>query len=107
MVAETAQLKAAIPTERARRQEVERILGLEVPVAVTLAERDMSIQSIVQIKVGTILEFDLPFNSDLILQVNNHAIGQGLAVKVGENFGLRLTRIGTVRDRIGAMAAND
>lgn len=104
MVAAVVNQGAVLTSDAARQQEIQRILGLEVPVAVTLAQRDMSVQSILQIKVGTILEFDLPFNSDLILQVNNHPIGEGQAIKVGENFGLKLNTIGTVRDRIGALA---
>lgn len=90
----------------ARGSELQRILGLEVPVSATLAERHMDIQSIIQIKVGTILEFDVPSESDLSLEVSNRPIGHGQAVKVGENFGLRITRIGTVQDRIGAMAGH-
>ncbi len=82
---------------------VERILGLPVPVIVLLAERDMTVDLIVEIRVGTIIEFDAPFDSELTLQVANRTIGCGQGVKVGENFGLRISRIGTVRDRIDAL----
>jgi predicted RecA/RadA family phage recombinase len=37
--------------------------------------------------------------------VNNTRIGAGRAVKVGENFGVRLTQIGAVKDRVVAMGS--
>ena len=86
-----------------RKPSIKRILGLSVPVAVVLAERDMPIESILETTAGTIIEFEVSFDSELTLQVANRPIGSGQAVKVGENFGLRITRIGGVRDRIDAL----
>ncbi len=87
----------------AQQRDIERILGLPVPVTVILAERDMTVDMIVEIAVGTIIEFDDSFDSELTLQVANRTIGYGQGVKIGENFGMRVSRIGTVRDRIDAL----
>ena len=87
--------------------EVARILGISVPVAVTLAQRPMTIGSVLAITVGTILEFEVPADSELTLYVGNQPIGRGSPVKIGENFGIRLNKIGTIRDRIGAMSPHD
>ena len=87
----------------AQHRDIERILGLPVPVTVILAERDMTVDMIVEIAVGTIIEFDVSFDSELTLQVANRTIGYGQGVKIGENFGMRVSRIGTVRDRIDAL----
>ncbi len=84
--------------------ELTRILGLVVPVSVVVAEQALPIEAILQITVGTILEFDVSFGAELSLVVGDRAIGRGNAVKVGENFGLRLTHIGTLGQRIGALA---
>ena len=86
--------------------DVRRILGLSVPVTAVLAKRDMTIESILDIAAGTIIEFDVLFDSDLTLHVANRPIGSGQAVKVGENFGLRVTRIEAVRDRIDALGGH-
>ncbi len=86
--------------------EVRRILGLPVQVTVMLSSRDMPIGAILDLTVGTILEFEEQFDADLILKVVDHPIGRGQAVKVGENFGLRITGIGSVRERIGAMGGS-
>ncbi len=85
------------------KRELDRILHLSVPVAVTLAERPMSIESILSLTVGSIIEFDVSFEADLTLSVADRPIGSGLAVKVGENFGLRLSTVGSVHDRIDAL----
>jgi flagellar motor switch protein FliN/FliY len=94
---------AARPSDLPRAPDLSRILGLYVPVSVMLADRLMSIESILKMNVGTIIEFDVAFDSELVLEVADHPIGHGMAIKVGENFGLRITRVGSVEDRIHAM----
>ena len=86
-----------------RDQNVARILDLSVPVSAILAEQPLAIETILQITAGTILEFDVPFGSDLSLVVGNRTLGRGQAVKVGEHFGLKITHIGSLRDRIEAL----
>ncbi|MHC4698308.1 MAG: FliM/FliN family flagellar motor switch protein [Planctomycetota bacterium] len=86
-------------------RDLHRILGLSLPVTVTLAERNMAIEMILATRVGTIIEFNVPFDAELTLCVANQRIGQGHAVKIGENFGLRITRIDSVQDRIEALGA--
>jgi flagellar motor switch protein FliN len=80
-----------------------RILKLEVPVIVLLAENQMPLSEIMNLSTGAIIEFDKSFDSELDLMANNMCIGRGTAVKVSENFGLRITHIGSLRDRIQAL----
>lgn len=87
-------------------REVRRILGLEVPISVTLAHRFMSVESILEITVGSIIEFDIPFDAELLVQVANQTIAEGQAVKIGENFGLRISRICDVPTRIDALGGH-
>ncbi len=83
--------------------ELRRILRMQVPVLVNLAERDLSLHSVLRWTPGSIIEFDKPADSELRLVIANKPIGFGHAVKVGENFGLRVAVIGNVTDRILAM----
>lgn len=92
---------ASVPTN------LRRILGLSVPVSVVVAEHYMPVEAILDIKVGTIIEFDVMFDSDLTLAVADRPIGHGQAVKIGENFGLRVGAIEDVRERIDAMSSPD
>ena len=86
-------------------QRLRNLLSLEVPVSVILAERDMPIESILETKTGTIIEFDVPFDSDLMLNVADEQVAKGLAVKIGENFGIRITSIKSVEERVQALGS--
>ncbi|MCK6484721.1 MAG: FliM/FliN family flagellar motor switch protein [Phycisphaerae bacterium] len=81
---------------------IRRILNLSVPVIVQLAARKMRVHEIVQWGRGAIVEFNQPFDAPLDLFVNNQRIGCGEAVKVGENFGLRITTIDSPETRLRA-----
>ncbi len=76
---------------------LDRILRLEVPVIVKLAERKLLLSEVMRLGVGAIIEFVKSSNEPLELLINNKTIGVGETVKVGENFGLRITRIGDIR----------
>lgn len=83
-----------------------RILTLAVPVSASLAEKSMKIDSILEIEVGTIVEFDVMFDAELTLYAVDQPIGKGHAVKIGENFGLRVTKITAVDERISALGGH-
>ncbi len=84
-------------------EDLRRILHIQVPVIVQLARNTMPLSEITGLTTGAIVEFDKPSDSELELLINNKCIGLGQAVKVGENFGLRITRIGSLHDRITAL----
>ncbi len=84
-----------------------QILDLDVPIIVRLGERRMSLGDIVAIIPGTIIELPKRSEEELELLVNNKAVGAGSAVKVGENFGIRVSFIGDLKTRIEAMGPGD
>ena len=88
------------------RMDVQRLLELEVPVIVTLAQRTMSMAEIMKLSLGAIVEFDIPADSELTLMINNKPLGSGTAVKVGENFGLRITRVVSQRQKVAALGGS-
>ena len=82
---------------------VQRLLKICVPIRVRLAERSMPVNQIMQLGPGTILEFERTVDRELDLMINNCHVGNGVAVKVNEHFGLRVTRIGDLRERIESL----
>lgn len=84
---------------------VQSILTLEVPLIVQIAERGMPVEDVMAMAPGTIIELPKSSDEDLEILVNNKAIGTGTAVKVGENFGVRVSYVGDVTQRIAAMGA--
>ena len=83
--------------------ELNTILRLRVPVVVQIGRRSMPLDDILSLGPGAIIELDKPAEDDLDLMVNNKRIGEGNAVKVGENFGIRITAIDTPAKRVQAM----
>lgn len=83
--------------------DVRSILDLEVPVIVVLGERQMKLSDVVSMTTGAIVELPKSAEEELTLLVNNKPIGQGTAVKVGENFGIKITYIGDLHARIAAL----
>ncbi len=83
--------------------DIQSILKIEIPVIVRIASRVMVVDEVINITLGSIIE--LPKNSDdeLEILVNNKPIGLGRAVKVGENFGIRVSAIGDMTSRVRAM----
>jgi len=80
--------------------EITRILKIKVPLVVLLAEKRMVLSQILDLSPGTVIEFEKNSDEPLGLSAGNRIIAEGEAVKVGENFGLRLTRVGALKQII-------
>src|SRR5689334_14889001 len=91
------------PPKPASPRELHRILKLQVPVIVKLAERTLTLQEVMRLGPGAIIEFFKASEEPLELMVNNKTIAIGETVKVGENFGLKITQIGDVRQVIQSL----
>jgi len=80
--------------------EVSRLLAIEVPVIVQLGMRRLTVGEVMRLAVGAIIEFGKSAEEELDLLANNKPIGKGHAVKVGENFGIKVSSISSVRETI-------
>lgn len=80
------------------------LLRLELPIIVQIGERMLPLRDIITLAPGSIVELGKSSDEDLEVMVNNKVIGAGRAVKVGENFGIRITRVG---DAAAVMRAVD
>ncbi len=82
---------------------VQRVLQIKVPIIVRLAQKKMPVSQVVDFAPGKIIEFECDVDSELDLMTNNRCIGRGTPVKVGENFGLRVTSIAGARGKLRAI----
>jgi flagellar motor switch/type III secretory pathway protein FliN len=108
--------RAASPQETALdfEERLERLpsyarslLKIKVPVVVTLASKRKPVEEILELGLGSILQFDKPCDETLELEIADTPVAVGEAVKVGDKFGLRVTgvvlpdeRFKTIRHRI-------
>lgn len=86
---------------------IDRLMQLEVPVIVRLAEKTMTVQGVTSLLPGMIIELPKAADEMLDLLINNKPVGVGSAVKVGENFGLRIKAIGDEAVRLAALTDPD
>lgn len=98
--------RPATPPPPPSDPDIARILKLQVPVLVQLASRFMPIMAVRDLSLGAIIEFEKCVDDELNLLVNNHTIGQGQCVKIGENFGLRISRICSKTERIQSLGSS-
>ncbi len=83
--------------------KVEGILRLEVPIVVVIGETEMPTDAVLALTPGSIVELPKSAEEELELRVNNKPVGSGVAFKIGENFGIKLSFVGDVRTRIEAL----
>lgn len=83
------------------------LLKLEVPLIVRVGERVMKLADVLSLVPGTIIELSKSAEDELDLLVNNKRIGSGTAVKVGENFGIRISSVGDAASRLAAIVPAD
>jgi len=79
------------------------LLRIKLPVRVTLARARRPIRSILEIAPGSMLQFEKSCEETLELEVGQHNIAEGEAVKVGDKFGLRLLSIRPPQERFQAI----
>jgi flagellar motor switch protein FliN/FliY len=77
--------------------DLQSLLRLEVPVIVVLAERKLAISQVRALAPGSIIELDKGAEEDLEFHVHNRPIGMGRALRVGGNYGIRMTSLGQPR----------
>ena len=89
---------------RGMSADLNAILALEIPLIVEIASRRMTLAEALNLNHGAIIEFPKSSDGALRILVNNKSVGSGVAVKVGENFGVRVSQVGDISERVGALA---
>jgi flagellar motor switch protein FliN len=84
---------------------VRSLLRVKVPLKVVLAENKQSIDSIVRLGPGSIIQFEKSCEEMLDVQIANQHIAQGEVVKVGDKFGVRVTSIVLPEERFRTLRA--
>lgn len=83
------------------------VMRLEVPIIVRLGERPLTAGEVLMLVPGSIIELPKNAEEELDVLVNNRQIGAGRAVKIGENFGVKITYVGDVGARVRAMGPGE
>ena len=74
---------------------------------VKVAEKKMTMGSVLRFHLGSIIQFDKDADQHIDLMVNNSTIGLGQPIKIGENFGLRITQINDITETIKSLGQSE
>jgi len=83
--------------------DLKTVLQLSVPLKVRVGELCLSMDDVLALGPGAILDLEKSADGELDVLINNKHVGEGHAVKIGENFGIRVTRLGDRRELAQAM----
>lgn len=86
--------------------DLQTILELKVPLIVTVGSRRVSVETVLGLGPGSIVELGKSADEELEVLINNKQVGTGEAVKVYENFGVRITQIKPTEQIVEAMAGD-
>lgn len=77
-----------------------RLRKLPVQVSVRLAEKKITVSQLLTVTSGSLLTFNRSCEDLLDLYVNNAIYCRGEAVKIGENFGLKINQVGAAQETV-------
>ena len=84
---------------------LEQMLALQITSTVVLSEKTLKFKEVLTLRPGDILEFSKGVNEPLDLEVGASMVARGVAVKMGEKFGLQIAEICDPRERVRALGA--
>ena len=81
-------------------EKLEMILDFPLEVSVRIGSTRISIDELLRLSTGSVVEFDRFINEPLDLLVNDKLVARGEVITIGENFGIKITSIVGPEERI-------
>jgi flagellar motor switch protein FliM len=69
------------------------LLGTPVKASAILARKTVKVKEVLSLRPGDLVEFPHPADRPLVLKVANREFAEGVCVRRGERFGLRISGI--------------
>lgn len=91
------------PKEDNESQRLEMLLDVPLDVSVELGRNRMSIQELLGLGPGSVLELDKVAGEPLDILVNQRLVARGEAVVVNDKFGIRITDIVSPTERVARL----
>lgn len=88
----------------AQSHSIDLIMDVALHVTVEVGRARMTIQDLLQLGQGSVMELQKLAGESLDIYVNGKPMAKGEAVIVNEKFGVRLTEIVSQEDRIESLA---
>jgi flagellar motor switch protein FliN len=82
---------------------IDLLLDVELPIAVSFGEAEMPLKDILKLGVGSVIELDKSLNDPVTVIVNRKPIARGEVVMVDGNYGVRILEVESTADRIRSL----
>jgi flagellar motor switch protein FliN/FliY len=76
------------------------VLDIPVTLSMEVGRRRLTIRDLLKLSQGSVLELDRDAGAPMDVMVNGTLIAQGEVVVVNERFGIRLTDVVSMRERV-------
>jgi flagellar motor switch protein FliN/FliY len=87
----------------AQSRRLDLLLDVPLELSVELGRTRMSIQELLSLGPGSVIELDKVAGEPLDILVNNRLVARGEAVVVNDKFGIRITDIVSPAERIARL----
>lgn len=89
--------------ERSGSQNLDLLMDVNLPISIELGRTSMSIQEILNLGPGSVVELNKLAGEPVDLLVNNKIVARGEVVVIDENFGIRVTSLISREDRLKSL----
>jgi len=103
--AETVQFPPVepIPSEGNRERKMDLLMDLTLPVAIELGRANVQIRDILDLRRGSIVEFEKLASEPVDVIVNGKKMAEGEVVVIEKHFGIRITNLIETVDRVKSL----
>jgi flagellar motor switch protein FliN/FliY len=92
------------PEKASGNWNIDLLLDVELPVAVSFGECEMPLRDVLKLAAGSVIELDKSVNDPVTIIVNEKPIARGEVVMIDGNYGVRITEVESTADRIRSFA---
>jgi len=91
------------PAAKTGEQSIDMLMDVNLPISIELGRTRMSIQDILALGPGSVVELNKLAGEPVDLLVNYKVVARGEVVVIDENFGVRITQLLTPEERLRAL----
>ena len=82
------------------RERLELLMDIKLDISIELGRTTMLVRDILELGPGSVVELDKMAGETVDLLINNKKLAEGEVVVVDENFGVRITHLISMEERI-------
>ena len=80
-------------SEAVDQQNLEFLMDVPIKLSAELGSCKMTMQELLQMNVGSVVELDRPANANVDVYVNQKLVARGEVVVAEDNFGIRIKEV--------------